>query len=166
MYYRRRLLLALLQALGGRTEKMRLHKLLLLFMQRRGEAAYSFVTYSYGAFSFQANADMVALTTRGLMANHDKEWELLDSEDHGAALKPADRAVLRMVLEAYGTQGRDALVRETYIRYPYTAIRSKMAERLLDTAQLVAVANALPPAGPEGLYTIGYEGLDLDAFLN
>jgi len=38
MYYRRRLL-ALLQALGGRTEKMRLHKLLLLFMQRRGEAA-------------------------------------------------------------------------------------------------------------------------------
>jgi len=105
---------------------------------------------------------MMALTTRGLMANHEKEWELLESEDHGAALKPADRAVLRMVLEAYGTQGRDALGRETYIRYPYTAIRSKMAERLLDTAQLAAVANALPPAGTEGLYTIGYEGLDLD----
>lgn len=39
MYYRRRLLLALLQALGGRAEKMRLHKLLMLYMVQRGEAA-------------------------------------------------------------------------------------------------------------------------------
>ena len=82
MYYRRRLLLALLQALGGRAEKMRLHKLLLVLMAARGEAAYHFVPYRYGAFSFQANADLVALTTRGLLANHEREWELLDEEDH------------------------------------------------------------------------------------
>ncbi len=65
----------MLQALGGRAEKIRLHKLLLLYMAKRGEAAYHFVPYRYGAFSFQANADLVALTTRGLMANHEKEWE-------------------------------------------------------------------------------------------
>lgn len=61
MYYRRRLLLALLQALGGRVEKMRLHKLLLLYMKQRGEMAYDFVPYRYGAFSFQANAGLVAV---------------------------------------------------------------------------------------------------------
>jgi len=166
MYYRRRLLLALLQALGGRAEKMRLHKLLMLYMVQRGEAAYHFVPYRYGAFSFQANADLVALTTRGLLANHDTEWELLDGEDHMATLKPADRAVLRQVLERYGAMDREALVRDTYVRFPYTALNSQMAGRLLSAPEQEAVQRSLPPAGPEGLYTIGYEGLDLDAFLN
>lgn len=166
MYYRRRLLLALLQALGGRVEKMRLHKLLLLYMKQRGEPAYDFVPYRYGAFSFQANADLVACTTRGLVANHGKEWELLDQEDHSAALKPNDRALLRMVLERFGAMDRDSLVRDTYVRYPYTAIHSAMADRLLNAAERRAVAEALPPDAPKGLYTIGYEGLDLDAFLN
>jgi uncharacterized protein (DUF488 family) len=166
MYYRRRLLLALLQALGGRAEKMRLHKLLMLYMVQRGEAAYHFVPYRYGAFSFQANADLVALTTRGLLANHEKEWELLDGEDHMATLKPADRAVLRQVLERYGAMDREALVRDTYVRFPYTALNSQMAGRLLSAPEQEAVQRSLPPAGPEGLYTIGYEGLDLDAFLN
>jgi len=166
MYYRRRILLALLQSLGGCVEKMRLHKLLLLLMHQRGEAAYHFVPYRFGAFSFQANADMVALTTRGLLANHEKEWELLDKEDHLATLKPADRDALNAVLAAHGNLNRDALVRETYLRFPYTAIRSEMAGRLLDATQKKAVAASLPAPGPEGLYTIGYEGLDLDAFLN
>jgi len=166
MYYRRRLLLALLQALSGRVEKMRLHMLLLLLMAKRGEAAYHFVPYKYGAFSFQANADLVACTTRGWVANHEKEWELLDKEDHLAALKPADRAVLRMVLESHGKLDRDDLVRDTYQRFPYSALRSEMASRLLSKAELKAVKESLPQAGPVGLYTIGYEGLDLDAFLN
>jgi hypothetical protein len=156
----------LLQALGGRAEKMRLQKLLLLFMAQRGEAAYHFVPYKYGAFSFQANADLVACTTRGWVANHERDWELLDGTDHLATLKPADRAGLRMVLEQYGDLERDALVRETYLRFPYTAIHSTMASRLLNTAERQAVASALPTGMPEGLFTIGYEGLDLDAFLN
>ncbi len=166
MYYRRRLLLALLQALGGRAEKMRLHKLLMLYMVQRGEAAYHFVPYRFGAFSFQANADLVAWTTRGLMVNHEKEWELLDTEDHLAALKPTDRAALYHLLDSHGALDRDALVRDTYVRYPYTALRSEMAGRLLNAQEREAVQQALPPAGPVGLYTIGYEGLDLDAFLN
>lgn len=166
MYYRRRLLLALLQALGGRAEKMRLHKLLLLVMAHRGEAAYHFVPYRFGAFSFQANADLVACTTRGWVANLEKEWELLDKEDHLAVLKPADRAVLQRVLQSHGTLDREALVRDTYVRYPYTAMHSEMAARLLNAQEREAVQRSLPPAGPEGLYTIGYEGLDLDAFLN
>jgi uncharacterized protein (DUF488 family) len=166
MYYRRRLLLALLQCAGGRLEKIRLHKLLLLFMVRRGEAAFHFVPHRFGAFSFQANADLVALTTRGLLANRAKEWELLDREDHAAALKPQDRTLLHELLATYGSMRRDDLVHETYVRYPYTAIHSEMAERLLNAREKRAVADAVPPAGPAGLYTIGYEGLDLDAFLN
>ena len=124
MYYRRRLLLALLQALGGRAEKMRLHKLLLVLMAARGEAAYHFVPYRYGAFSFQANADLVALTTRGLLANHEREWELLDEEDHRATLKTADQEVLTQATQAFGasysvTTGDDGVIEVSHSPFMY-----------------------------------------------
>ena len=166
MYYRRRLLLALLQAHGGCLEKIKLHKLLLLFMADRHEAAFHFVPYKFGAFSYQANADLVTLARQSLVANQEKEWELTDKEDHLAALKPADRAVLDALVNAHKGMSRDELVRETYRRFPYSALHSEMAPRLLNANERKAVANSLPPAGPQGLYTIGYEGLDLDAFLN
>jgi uncharacterized protein (DUF488 family) len=166
MFYRRRLLLALLQAHGGRAEKMRLHKLLLLLMAQRGEAAFHFVPYKFGAFSYQANADLVTLAKQQLVANHEKEWELTDTEDHLAALKPADRALLQALVAGHKAMSRDELVRETYLKFPYSALRSEMAARLLNAQERKAVVDALPPAGPQGLYTIGYEGLDLDAFLN
>lgn len=169
MYYRRRLLLALLQAFGdagSRMEKIRLHKLLLLFMADRHEAAFHFVPYRFGAFSYQANADLVTMERQGLVANHEKEWELVDGTDHIAALKPADRFVLETLVHDHRDKARDELVRDTYRRFPYSAIHSEMAERLLNAAEREAVAGALPPPGPVGLYTIGYEGLDLDAFLN
>ncbi len=166
MYYRRRLLLALLQAFGGRMEKIKLHKLLLLFMADRQEAAFHFVPYRFGAFSYQANADLVTLERQGMVANHEKEWELVDHADHITALKPADRSVLEELVHGHMSTSRDDLVRETYRRFPYSAIHSEMAPRLLNEQECQAVADALPPAGPTGLYTIGYEGLDLDAFLN
>ncbi|MBK7617713.1 MAG: hypothetical protein IPJ10_00020 [Flavobacteriales bacterium] len=133
--------------------------------QRGGEPTTLFHTAT-GPFSFQANADPGGLDHTRPDGQPRKEWGLLNTEDHAAALKPNDRALLQMVLEQYGELGRDALVRETYIRFPYTALRSAMAERLLNTEQRSAVAHALPTDAPEGLYTIGYEGLDLDAFLN
>ncbi len=166
MYYRRRLMLALLHAFGGKVEKIKLHKLLLLYMAERKEAAYHFVPYKFGAFSYQANADLVAMTTRGIVANHEKEWQLIDKADHLAPLKPTDRDVLEALVRSHKRTGRDELVRETYRRFPYSAIHSEMAPRLLDAKERKAVSDALPAAGPAGLYTIGYEGLDLDAFLN
>ena len=166
MFYRRRLLLALLQAHGGRLEKIRLHKLLLLFVADKHEAVFHFVPYRFGAFSYQANADLVTLARQSMVANHEKEWELTNAEDHFAALQPADRIVLETVVASHKAIGRDELVRETYRRFPYSALHSEMAPRLLNADERQAVANSLPPAGPQGLYTIGYEGLDLDAFLN
>ncbi|QQR86618.1 MAG: hypothetical protein IPJ76_18925 [Flavobacteriales bacterium] len=146
MYYRRRLLLALLQALGGRAEKMRLHKLLMLYVVQRGKADYHFVPYRFGAFSFQANADLVAWTTRGLMANHEREWELLDKEDHLAALGPTDRNALDALLATYGALDPRGVGARDLRTLPLTALRSEMAARLLTIAQQQSVVQALPAA--------------------
>lgn len=50
MLYRRKFLFALLELLGGETEKLRLQKLAFLFGQR-GRALYDFVAYKFGSFS-------------------------------------------------------------------------------------------------------------------
>lgn len=59
MYYRRKILLSLLEVFGNDLEKIRLQKLLLLFTQKQETAAYDFVPYKFGCFSFHANADLL-----------------------------------------------------------------------------------------------------------
>jgi len=58
MYYRRKILLAILEAFGGELEKLQLQKLLMLFSEEQEEKAFHFVPYKFGCFSFQANADL------------------------------------------------------------------------------------------------------------
>lgn len=168
MYYRRRLLMGLLQAVGGEAERLRFQKLLLLLNAERDKAVYHFVPFKFGAFSFQSTSDLGTLGTYGLVRNDEstKRWRLLSTEDHVAALRPEDAALLKRIAATYGKLGRDELVHETYRRFPYTAIRSEMAPRLLSAAEKRAVEQARPKPGPVGLYSIGYEGLDLDSFLN
>ncbi len=57
---------------------------------------------------------------------------------------------------------------ETYRRYPYYAIRSEIAERVLagDPAALARIDAERPPATRPGLATIGYEGRSLERYLN
>jgi uncharacterized protein (DUF488 family) len=62
----------------------------------------------------------------------------------------------------------DALVADAYRRYPYYAIHSEIAERVLDgdAAALREIEKARPVAHSPGLFTIGYEGRSLEGFLN
>ncbi|HBR94759.1 MAG TPA: hypothetical protein DEA90_11400 [Opitutae bacterium] len=58
---------------------------------------------------------------------------------------------------------------ETYRRFPYYAIHSEMRDRLLSTAEVDAVKNALPE--PKNtidpvLFTIGYEGIHFEEYIN
>jgi uncharacterized protein (DUF488 family) len=55
-----------------------------------------------------------------------------------------------------------------YRRYPYYALRSEIAERVLagDIATMKAINAARPCATRAGLFTIGYEGRTLEDYLN
>lgn len=61
------------------------------------------------------------------------------------------------------------LVRHVYEQYPYYAVNSEIASRLLDKPYMERVKNALDSTRATGavvLFTIGYEGLSLEAYMN
>ena len=174
LYVRQRRLLALLYALGGNAAKRDFQKLLFLLCQESlpeygaggAPSLYDFVPYRYGAFSFTSYADSRRLADRGLMIDDDRSWSLTD-EGKRVAREAQDKRTLAFV-RRYDTLRGDALIAETYRRYPYYATRSHIAERLLrdDEVALGQIRAAQPEKGAVSLLTIGYEGRTLERYLN
>jgi len=123
------------------------------------------VPYKFGAFSFTSYADRRKLVERGLLADDEQRWKLTDD-----GKRVVSRAGLR--LSAFAARHRalrgDALVAETYRRFPYYAIRSEIAERVLgnDEAALQRIVAARPAPKKGAVSTIGYEGRTLENYLN
>lgn len=164
---RQRSVLALLDILGGRVGRLDFQKLLLLYCHEPDvEALYEFVPYKFGAFSFTSYADRRKLVERGFLKDEENQWELTEEGRQAAA--PARDFWLTSFVERHRHLRGDALVAETYRRFPYFAIRSEIAERVLqgDEAALRRIDDARPTAQDSALFTIGYEGRSLEAYLN
>lgn len=169
LYDRQKTLLALLDALGGGVGGLDFQKLLFLYCQELQQTpSYEFVPYRYGGFSFTSYADKRRLIERGLLADEERAWKLTRAGRAATSLAPPVRQKIERFARQYENLRGDALVAEVYRRYPYYAIRSEMAERLLskDTAALAAVKAARPEDGKPGICTIGYEGRSLEGYLN
>lgn len=165
MYYRQKLLLGLLQALGGRQPRTDFQKILFLLARKQDKPAYDFVPYQYGCFSWQSYADLRALTTRGFLAQDD-DWKLTGSDDYLGQLRNADRELVEsLIAELDGIRGND-LVRRVYLAEPYYAIHSRIAKNILTQHELSTVEAARPAQSEPTLFTIGYEGRSLDAFVD
>lgn len=165
MLSRQQHLLALLDALGGRVGNRDFQKLLFLYCRDAVQAPYEFVPYKYGAFSFTSYADRRKLVERGLLADDEQCWVLSDAGRSAAAGLPS--LGVTMFVQSIGSLRDDALVADTYRRFPYFAIRSEIANKLLhgDHDAMERIASARPSSAP-GLWTIGYEGLALEGYLN
>lgn len=168
MYHRRKILLAILEAFGGRLSAIQLQKYLFLTTRRQSAGrAFDFVPYHYGCFSFQANQDMRTLQTYGYVSADDHSYELTDaSSSFLDDIGMFDRQAICDVVAEFGSLSQDELVRYTYIHYPYYAINSKMARRLLSDEELQAITLQRPAKTYRRLYTIGYEGVTLESYLN
>ena len=163
---RQRQLLALLDAVGGRVGRLDFQKLLFLYCQEPGSAApYEFVPYKFGAFSFTSYADRRKLIERGLLADEESHWQI--TEDGRAAAGARTLPLASFSLRHRGLRG-DALVAETYRRFPYYATHSEIVERVLrgDEAARSRVEAARPQPSVSPLSTIGYEGRTLENYLN
>lgn len=178
MFYRRKIILALLQLFDGQLDKIRLQKLLFLFANKQalvrqgGKADYDFIPYKFGCYSYSANADMTAMVTRGFLTEDEKSFALpdlrageKDPADYLKQLKPADLKLLQEVKTNYGNMSASALMKHTYINYPFFAIKSEVAANILSQEELEKVAEAKPKGNSTVLYTIGYEGISLEAYL-
>ncbi len=52
MFYRRKIILAMLQIFEGQIDKISLQKLLFLFTKNQSKSEYDFIPYRFGCFSY------------------------------------------------------------------------------------------------------------------
>lgn len=171
MFYRRKIILALLQLFDDQLDKIRLQKLLFMFTNKQalvrqgGKVEYDFIPYKFGCYSYSANADMTAMVTRGFLIEDEKTFAKKDPTDYLKQLKPADLKLLQEVKTHYGKMSANALMKHTYINFPFYAINSEAAESILNPEELKKVTEAKPKNNKTVLFTIGYEGISLEEYL-
>jgi uncharacterized protein (DUF488 family) len=66
----------------------------------------------------------------------------------------------------YGQMNANALMKHTYLNFPYWAINSVKAKDILTAEQLEKVNSSRPVNNKTILFTIGYEGISLEEYLN
>ncbi|MBC7587849.1 MAG: DUF488 domain-containing protein [Chitinophagaceae bacterium] len=166
MFYRRKVILAIIEAFGGFIEKIALQKLLLLFIKRQLKPDYDFIPYHYGCYSFSANADLTAMVKHGILNEDEKIFAKKDTINYTSKLSVSDKKNLIELHTLYGKMSSTALMKHTYLNHSYYAINSKVAKELLTAEQYQKVYTAKPVSSETILFTIGYEGISLEEYLN
>ena len=131
MFYRRKIILALIQLLDGKVNKISLHKLLFLFTEKQKKPVYDFIPYKYGSYSYSVNADLFTMVKRGLLSETSSHYLSLATKKYISELNEEDKQKLTAVEELYGEMSAHALMKHTYRNFPYTAIKSIKAPTIL-----------------------------------
>ncbi|NPC70539.1 DUF488 domain-containing protein [Corallococcus exiguus] len=169
LFDRQRQLLGLLGALGGRVGDIDFQKLLFLYCQETsGPAAYEFVPYKFGAFSFTSHADRRKLIERELLSDEENHWQLTDEGKRMVRGARELNIQFAAFVRRHQSLSGESLIAESYRRYPYYATRSEIAERVLqgDAVALKRIRAAQSVQTGAPLATIGYEGRTLESYLN
>ncbi|MDD3738006.1 MAG: DUF488 family protein [Lentimicrobiaceae bacterium] len=170
MYYRRKIILAMLSEFGGKLTAKQFQKYLFLFTRKQETRSFDFVPYRYGCFSFQANQDLVTLTKYGYCKITETEdgrfYELTNDEGFIDAIKPEDRKSLFDVKAEFGNLMQNDLIVYTYRKYPYYATKSIIAKELLSSKELDTIEQQKRHFAEKQLFTIGYEGITLETYIN
>ena len=165
MYYRRKILLALIEVLGGSLKSTDCEKLLFKFCQQSKKKHYDFFPYKYGPFSFLSYYDKRRMIDLGLLKKAD-DFQLNTKHSYLNELIPADKAALLKFKSQIGDLRGDKLVKKIYRDFPQYTSRSKIAGRHFTDDEMKQLKFAWSTDSKPGVFTIGYEGLTIDAFLN
>lgn len=164
MFYRRKVLLALLEALGGTALKTDFQKLLFLVCRGQTKRSYEFVPHKYGCYSFQIDSDKRTLVKYGLVKDTDA-WALKGKAKYFHLLHQADQMTISNIIEQYNGLTGKTLLREVYREHPYYAINSEIVGEVLQPRERERVEAARPVPLDASLFTIGYEGIALETYL-
>ncbi len=165
MFYRRKIILALLQAWDNQLSNTDFQKILFLLSKKQETPSFEFVPYKFGCFSWQSYADKRTMTGYGQLGEKD-DWQKACNEDYLAQISEADRASILDLIREIGSLGGKELIRYVYLKYPYYAIKSEIAAKMMSKSELDAIAKEMPVDESITLFTIGYEGISFDGFLN
>lgn len=168
-YHRQRLLLFFLEFAGKSLELYELQKLLILYTEETRSRHYAFVPFRYGGYSFHCSDDLELLEKRGWIGSDGNRFFLAeDLTGESWAVTSKEREIVRWWTKRNPERG-DALIAETYRRYPYYAIFSEMAKQLLTSGEMKKVEilrDSLKKKNDLLIFTIGYEGILFEEYLN
>jgi uncharacterized protein (DUF488 family) len=106
------------------------------------------------------------MVSKGLLADLEKSYKSNEATNYFSTLKEADKKLMLHIKEQYGKMNSNALMKHTYLNFPYWAINSETAPKILDAEQLEKVKSSRPKSNETVLFTIGYEGISLEEYLN
>lgn len=160
MFSRQRAILRLIENEGGTTSRLRLVKLAFLLSREPSApraGIYDFVPYKRGPFSFTLYHEMRALQRDGWLLEAEDNFQISEAPDLQTAC--LDRSFLKVIdglSRRYRSQATSAVVNNVYATYPWFTLN---AEATLKRA-------AIRPVAKPAVYTVGYEGLMVDALLD
>jgi uncharacterized protein (DUF488 family) len=155
-YKRQRFLLAFIRQLGSGVSATDLQKLVFLHTMNEGGEFYEFLPYKFGSYSFQLAEDVDILGRNGYLTVE------------GTKVK-ATGVYSQDNLFAIDTERGNNLIRKAYRAYPYYTINSEMIDRLYFNTEETARFNGERQKysqTEQSLFTIGYEGKSIEAFIN
>ena len=122
LYYRRKLLLAVLEVFGGSLSSKMLQKYLFLVTRGQEVKVYDFVPFKYGCFSFQAEQDLDALVKLGYLINTNVDssdgYELIKKESMLTEIDMFDRQKIVMLRNDFASYSQNELIRFVYLKAP------------------------------------------------
>ncbi|MCF8054555.1 MAG: DUF488 domain-containing protein [Deltaproteobacteria bacterium] len=165
-YHGQRFLLIFLELLEKKLSKMDFQKLLFLSQQETDCAYYDFVPYFYGCYSFQAQADIDLLESAGWLETTETSMQLLEKPSIG--LIGNEREIVSRFVKKYQDYRGKELIRHVYESHPYYAIHSMMAKDVLNkqSYEVVVHAEKKLKSNTKKLFTIGYEGISFEKYIN
>lgn len=159
---RQKMFLHTLRSAGGSASHLAATKWCFLIGQesesKGGSAFYKFVPYKFGPFSFSLYHEASTLASLGLIEEiDDQTWAVTKDGIRQADTLPGSlKRDVELIVERYGRESTQGLLDVVYKRYPWYTILSDMIERRAGA----------PPRSEPSVYTMGYEGLLIDEFLN
>ena len=159
MYYRRKIILALLEAFGNNLSNIFFQKILFLFCHLQNNPVYDFVPYKFGPFSFLSYKDRRAMIKYGLLVNNNS-WKKNISSNYLSNIKKEDENIVNNLKNKFFDYSNQDLIEYVYKNYPEYTVNSELTSKYIKRENKIAKDNQ-----EIILYTIGYQGITIDLYL-
>ena len=155
-YKRQRFLLSFIRQLSSSVSSTELQKLVFLHIMENNIGYYEFIPYRFGAYSFQLAEDVDILRKDGFLS------------DEGKHIEATGEYTLDGLFDITIERGNN-LIRKAYREYPFYTIKSDIIDGLFynrTEAELFYSERLKYVQAEETLFTIGYEGKSIEAFID
>jgi len=126
-YKRQKALLALLDTFEGKLSKTDLQKYMFLYVKEFSDQEhYAFVPYHFGSFSYEMYKDIATLERNGLLSLSKNHIETTIDGFFDDISTDEQRNITSFSMKYRELKGNE-LIKYVYNKYPYYAIKSKIA---------------------------------------